>query len=70
MTPAQFIAICEALHGSAWQGAIAADLGISDRMVRFYVADNPRPIPDRHAKTLRVLLHDKQQRLRALQRNL
>lgn len=55
MTPRKFIAIGEALHGSAWQEALARDLGISSRTVKRY-AMGEHPVSDASRAKLRDLL--------------
>lgn len=45
MTPDLLRKIGEALYGERWQSSLAAELGVSDRTVRRWVAgvDQPRP---------------------------
>jgi hypothetical protein len=45
----------EALYGRDWQSAIARDLGVSSRTVRFWAAGERR-IPDDHMRAVKALL--------------
>lgn len=75
MTPRQFVTIGEALKGSAWQEALARDLGISSRTVKRYaMAEHPVPpevalklaeLLGTHARTLRALRDDLRAKLNA-----
>lgn len=50
----QFITLCAAIRGPSWQQAVAADLGISPRMIQFYIT-GARPIPAKNWEALRKL---------------
>jgi hypothetical protein len=58
MTPAQFRTIGLALHGPAWQHALAASLHLDPRTVSRY-ARNENPVPEKIRKALVALLHEK-----------
>jgi transposase-like protein len=45
----------EALYGHEWQSAIARDLGVNPRMVRFWAAGK-REIPEDRLRAVKVLL--------------
>ena len=55
MTPDELAAVGRALYGDRWQTQIASDLGVADRTVRRWVA-NETSIPDGIASDLRSLL--------------
>lgn len=65
MTPAQLKTIGEALYGTNWQSALAREIGVNDRTVRYW-ADGTRPwsalLPEKLAK----LLYAKRESLAAL----
>lgn len=42
MTPAQLIAVGQALHGERWQTPLARDLSVSDRTMRRWLAGDQR----------------------------
>jgi hypothetical protein len=52
----------EALYGDHWQRALAREIGVSDRLVRFWAAGD-RELPDTLPPRLLTLLHQRGDRL-------
>ncbi|BBC70897.1 conserved hypothetical protein [Altererythrobacter sp. B11] len=51
-------AVGESLYGDHWQRALARDVGVSDRLVRFWAAGD-RDLPDTLPPRLLTLLQDR-----------
>lgn len=65
MTPAQFQTIGAALYGPHWQRALAGQLGVGERQIRFYLSGG-RPLPANMQARLSALLTAHAARLTAL----
>lgn len=67
MTPAELRAAGEALYGERWQTPLARALGVTARLVRYWLAED-RPIPPRRAGQIADLLRERRRHIAAVLR--
>ena len=54
MTPAELAVAGESIYGSRWRAPLARSIGLSDRMIQYYITGE-QPIPAERANHIRSL---------------